>query len=84
MSSAVSWEEWPMKPEQVSELREARQSLCRRRSDLAKQIAQAPLVSVESADELTKILLAIEAIDRALADAGHPYMSENLTAEQRQ
>ena len=70
-----------MTPEQIDELKGARESLCRRRSEMAKQIAAAPLVSVESAEELTKLLLALEAVDRALNEAGHPYMSERFRAE---
>lgn len=64
-----------MTNEEVQQLKQARESMTRRRSDLAKIIAQAPLVSVESAEELTKIQHAIEAVDRALADAGQPYLS---------
>ncbi len=71
-----------MTPEQIEELRGARESLCRRRHELAKQVAAAPLVSVESAEELTKILLAVEAVDRALNEAGHPYMSSSLRMDQ--
>jgi ABC-type transporter Mla subunit MlaD len=64
-----------MTNEEVQQLKQARESMARRRSDLAKIIAQAPLVSVETAEELTKIQHAIEAVDRALADAGQPYLS---------
>ena len=65
-----------MGQEEVTLLHRARESMVRRRSELAKVIAAAPLVSVESAEELTKIQHAIEAVDRALADAGQPYLAQ--------
>ena len=64
-----------MTPEHIHDLNRARESLMRRRADLAKRIAEAPLVSVESAEEITKIQHAIEAVDRTLNEAGHPYMN---------
>ena len=67
--------------EDITLLNRARESMVRRRSDLARIIAAAPLVSVESAEELTKIQHAIEAVDRALADAGQPHFAEALTGE---
>ena len=70
-----------MTPEQIDDLNRARESLMRRRSDLAKRIAEAPLVSVESAEEITKIQHAIEAVDRTLNEAGHPYMSPGMAAQ---
>ena len=70
-----------MTPEQIDDLNRARESLMRRRSDLAKRIAEAPLVSVESAEEITKIQHAIEAVDRTLNEAGHPYMSPKMAAQ---
>ena len=70
-----------MTHEQIDDLNDARESLMRRRSDLAKRIAEAPLVSVESAEEITKIQHAIEAVDRTLNEAGHPYMSPKMAAQ---
>jgi hypothetical protein len=35
------------------------------------------------AEELTKILVAIEALDRALNEAGHPYMSQGVVEQLR-
>ena len=69
-----------MTPEQIDDLNRARESLMRRRSDLARRIAEAPLVSVESAEEITKIQHAIEAVDRTLNEAGHPYMNPAMAA----
>lgn len=72
-----------MTPEEIKELNSARESLVKRRREMARQISEAPLPSVEMAEELTKILTAVEALDRALNEAGHPYMSQAL-AEQMQ
>lgn len=64
--------------EEINELNAARESLVKRRREMARQISEAPLPSVEMAEELTKILSAIEALDRALNEAGHPYMSQGM------
>ena len=64
-----------MMPDQINDLNRARESLMRRRGEIAKRIAESPLVSVESAEEITKIQHAIEAVDRTLNEAGHPYMN---------
>ena len=65
-----------MRQGDITLLKRARESMVRRRSELARIIGAAPLVSVESAEELTKIQHAIEAVDRALADAGQPYLAQ--------
>ncbi len=70
-----------MTPEEIRELTAARESLCGRRSELARDVATAPHAAVETVEALTKVLLAIETIDRALNEAGHPYMSARLRAE---
>jgi NifB/MoaA-like Fe-S oxidoreductase len=67
-----------MTSEEIEELNRARESLTRRRGALARQIAGNELPSVESAEELAKVQAGIEAIDRALADAGQPYLSRTL------
>ena len=67
-----------MTSEEIQELNSARESLVKRRREMARQICDAPLPSVEMAEELTKILTAIEALDRALNEAGHPYMSAGM------
>jgi hypothetical protein len=67
-----------MTAEEIQELNAARESLVKRRSEMARQIAVAPLPSIEMAEELTKILTAVEALDRALNEAGHPYMSKGM------
>ena len=67
-----------MTSDEIEELKRARESLARRRGALARVIAENELPSVESADELAKVQAGIEAIDRALADAGQPYLSRTL------
>ncbi len=67
-----------MTAEEIEDLKRAREGLARRRSALARQIGEASLPTVESAGELTKIQASIEAVDRALADAGQPYLSRGL------
>lgn len=70
-----------MTAEEVQELKRARGGLARRRAALARVIAGNELPSVESAEELAKVQSGIEAIDRALADAGQPYLSRALAGE---
>jgi len=70
-----------MTSEEIRELNAARESLVKRRREMARQIADAPLPSVEMAEELSKILGAIEALDRTLNEAGHPYMSQSVAAQ---
>ena len=72
-----------MTSEEIKELNAARENLVKRRRDLARQISGAPLPSVEMAEELTKILIDIEALDRTLNEAGHPYMSQGVVEQLR-
>jgi hypothetical protein len=72
-----------MTPEEIKELNAARESLVKRRREMARQISEAPLPSIEMAEELTKVLIAVEALDRALNEAGHPYMSQSVAAQLR-
>jgi hypothetical protein len=67
-----------MTAEEIQELNAARESLVKRRSEMARQVSVSPLPSIEMAEELTKILTAIEALDRALTEAGRPYMSQTM------
>ncbi|MBA1156486.1 hypothetical protein [Microvirga mediterraneensis] len=70
-----------MTSEEIQELNAARESLVKRRREMTRQISEAPLPSVDLAEELTKILIAIEALDRALNEAGHPYMSQGVVEQ---
>jgi len=62
-----------MNTDEVTHMKTARGSLVRQRNDLVRRIAGIELAPIAMAEDLTKILLAIEAVDRALADAGHPH-----------
>jgi hypothetical protein len=63
-----------MNSEEVEDLRRARDALARQRNHIAKRIGAIELAPVSMADDFTKILSAIEVLDRALTDAGHPHM----------
>jgi hypothetical protein len=67
-----------MTPEAIQKLGTARESLSRRRDELAEEIGKASKPSIASTEKLTKVLAAIEGIDRALNEAGQPYMSAAL------
>jgi hypothetical protein len=67
-----------MSPDEISDLSAARESLCRHRSELAKQIGTASRPSIGAAEKLTKVLQAIEAIDRTMNETGQPYMSASV------
>ena len=69
-----------MTSDEIGRLKAARESLCRHRDKIARDIAGDAFDSVALAQDLTTILLAIEAIDRALNETGHPYMSPDLRA----
>lgn len=62
-----------MNTDEVAHMRDARGALARQRNNLLRRIAAIELAPIAMAEDLTKILVAIEAVDRALADAGHPY-----------
>lgn len=62
-----------MNTDEVTHMRDARGALVRQRNNLLRRIAAIELAPIAMADDLTKILVAIEAVDRVLADAGHPY-----------
>ncbi len=55
-------------------LTKAREQLASNRLALAEQIAVSHDLDLPRVEALSKVLTAIEAIDRALVDAGHPYM----------
>lgn len=64
-----------MNTEEVEDLKRAREALARQRCALAKRIGALELAPISMAEDLTRTLLAIEAVDRALVDAGHPHLS---------
>jgi hypothetical protein len=55
-------------------LTKAREQLANSRVALAEQIAASGDIDLPKVEALIEVLAAIEAIDRALIDAGHPYM----------
>lgn len=67
-----------MNTDSVEGLTRARGSLVRQRDVLATRIGGIELAPVSMAEDLTRILLAIEAVDRALANAGHPHFEGDI------
>lgn len=64
-----------MNAAEIKDLTKARAALARQRNAIARRMAAIELAPVSMAEDLTRILLAIEAVDRALADAGQPFMA---------
>ena len=62
-----------MTPDEIADLNRARASLSRQRSAIAKRIGSSELAAASAAEDFMRILLAIEAVDRALTNAGQPY-----------
>ena len=67
-----------MSATELDDLNAARLALVRQRNAIAKRMGAIALAPVSMAEDLTRILLAIEAVDRALVDAGQPYMSADV------
>lgn len=65
---------------EIGALNKARASLARRRNAVAESIGGTDLAPAKAAESLTHILMAIEAVDRALADAGRPYLFDPAEA----
>lgn len=63
-----------MNAAEIKDLTAARAALARQRNAIAKRLAGIDLAPVSMAEDLTRVLLAIEAVDRALVDAGQPFM----------
>ncbi|GJE18460.1 hypothetical protein [Methylobacterium marchantiae] len=70
-----------MTSDEISDLNRARASLSRQRNALAKRIGSSELAAASAAEDFMRILLAIEAVDRTLANAGQPYMPPAVDAE---
>lgn len=64
--------------DEVEDLNRARASLSRQRNALAKRLGAIELAPISMAEDLTRTLLAIEAVDRALADAGRPHVDPEM------
>ncbi|WP_336492473.1 hypothetical protein [Methylobacterium nigriterrae] len=63
-----------MTTDEIEDLNRACSALVRQRSAVAKKLGSIDLAPVSMAEDLTRLLLAIEAVDRALTDAGHPHL----------
>lgn len=68
-----------MTENEIADLARAREALARQRNAIAKRMAMAEFAAVSAADDITRILGAIEAIDRVLNAEGRPYMSPHLS-----
>ena len=66
---------------EIAALIKARAALARRRNAIAGGRADTNLASVKAAEDLTRVLLAIAAVDRTLVDAGRPYMPEPVITQ---
>lgn len=64
-----------MTVDEVDDLNRARAALARQRNAIAKRLGAIDLAPVSMAEDLTRVLAAIEAVDRALADAGRPFLA---------
>ncbi|MCJ2037108.1 hypothetical protein [Methylobacterium sp. J-068] len=63
-----------MNSDEIDTMNLARASLARQRNALARRIGASEVAAPSAAEDLSRILLAIEAVDRALVDAGRPHM----------
>ncbi|WP_336492144.1 hypothetical protein [Methylobacterium nigriterrae] len=61
--------------DEVEDLNRARSALVRQRDAITKKLGSIELAPISMAEDLTRVLLAIEAVDRALTDAGHPHFT---------
>lgn len=64
-----------MNAAEIKDMTEARAALARQRNAMARKVAAIELAPVSMAEDLTCVLLAIEAVDRALADTGQPFIA---------
>ncbi|GJE45399.1 hypothetical protein [Methylobacterium soli] len=69
-----------MTAHEIVDLNRARAALARQCHAITKRMGAIDLAPVSMAEDLTRILLAIEAVDRALVVAGHPYLPPELQA----
>ncbi|GEO98538.1 hypothetical protein [Methylobacterium haplocladii] len=67
-----------MTASECDDLNRARDALTRQRSAIAKRLSGIELAPVSMAEDLTRVLLAIEAVDRALSDAGRPHLPAEM------
>ncbi|WP_375454983.1 hypothetical protein [uncultured Methylobacterium sp.] len=70
-----------MTADEIDDLNRARAVLARQRNAMTKRLAGIELAPVSMAEDLTRILVAIEAVDRALTAEGRPYLAPDLRTE---
>ncbi|TXM99993.1 hypothetical protein FV219_13215 [Methylobacterium sp. WL122] len=70
-----------MTTDEIQDLHRARTVLARQRNAMAKRLSGIDLAPVSMAEDLTRILVAIEVVDRALTAEGRPYMAPEMHAE---
>ena len=67
-----------MRAEEIDDLNRARAALSRQRNAIAHRLGGLDVAPISMAEDLTRTLLAIEAVDRALADAGRPHVDPDM------
>jgi hypothetical protein len=70
-----------MTTDEIEDLNRARAALARQRNAIARRLGGLDLAPISMAEDLTRTLLAIEALDRALVDAGQPHVDIGSGAE---
>lgn len=63
-----------MTADEIEDLNRARAALARQRNAIARRLGGLDLAPISMAEDLIRTLLAIEAVDRALVDAGQPHI----------
>jgi hypothetical protein len=70
-----------MTSDEIEDLKRARSALARQRNSIARRLSGLDVAPISMAEDLTRTLLAIEAVDRALVDAGQPHVDIGSTLE---
>ncbi|MCJ2051387.1 hypothetical protein [Methylobacterium sp. J-070] len=70
-----------MTTDEIADLNLARASLARQRNAIARRLGGLEVAPISMAEDLTRTLLAIEAVDRALVEAGQPHVDIGQTSE---
>ncbi|MGH1589044.1 hypothetical protein ACRBEV_12580 [Methylobacterium phyllosphaerae] len=70
-----------MTADEIEELNRARAALARQRNAIARRLGGLDVAPISMAEDLTRTLLAIEAVDRALVDAGQPHVDIHQMSE---
>ncbi|MGH1574487.1 hypothetical protein ACRAWG_32390 [Methylobacterium sp. P31] len=70
-----------MTADEIEDLKRARSALARQRNAIARRLGGLDVAPISMAEDLTRTLVAIEAVDRALIDAGQPHLDIGPAAE---